>query len=143
METIESIIRDIAAEQFGEFSYVFENWEDADAKLEKIPYPAIVCVLPTGGSVSMRTGRVFDTEYVALAFLDLAPMGAEGEDNKEIYTRMKLEGWRFIECINATRQVEPLMTVPDETICERLATVVTGVLFQLTLQQQHGGCLNG
>ena len=33
METIESIIKDIAAEQFGEFSYVFENWEDADAKL--------------------------------------------------------------------------------------------------------------
>lgn len=143
MKSIEQTLKEIAAEHFPAFSYVFENWQDADAKLEKIEYPAIICVLPTGGSVGMRNGRVFDTEYLALAFLDKAPRGAEGEDNAEIYTRMKVEGWRFIECINATRLFEPLLTVPYETICERLATVVTGVLFQLTLQQQHGGCLNG
>ena len=141
METIESIIKDIAAEQFGEFSYVFENWEDADAKLEKIPDPAIVCVLPTGGSVSMRTGRVFDTEYVALAFLDLAPMGAEGEENKEIYTRMKQEGIRFLNALNKSGKIEPIEQAQYDTICEQLATIVTGVMFQLTIKQRRGTCL--
>ena len=141
METIESIIEGIAAEQFGGFSYLFENWEDADAKLEKIPYPAIVCVLPTGGSVSMRTGRVFDTEYVALAFLDKAPRGAEGDDNKEIYTRMKQEGIRFLNALNKSGKVEPIEQAPYDTICERLATIVTGVLFQLTIKQRRGTCL--
>ena len=141
METIESIIEGIAAEQFGAFSYVFENWEDADAKLEKIPYPAIVCVLPTGGSVSMRTGRVFDSEYVALAFLDKAPRGAEGEDNKEIYTRMKREGIRFLKALNKSGKVEPIEQAPYDTICERLATIVTGVMFQLTIKQRRGTCL--
>ena len=141
METIESIIQDIATEQFREFSYVFENWEDADAKLEKIPYPAIVCVLPTGGSVSMRTGRVFDAEYVALAFLDKAPRGAEGEDNKEIYTRMKQEGIRFLNALNKSGKIEPIEQAPYDTICERLATIVTGVMFQLTIRQKRGTCL--
>ena len=141
METIEALIRQTAAEQFADFSYVFENWEDADAKLEKIQYPAIVCVLPTGGSVSMRTGRVFDTEYVALAFLDKAPRGAEGEDNKEIYTRMKLEGIRFLNALNKSGKIEPIEQAPYDTICERLATIVTGVLFQLTIKQRRGTCL--
>ena len=141
METIEALIRQTAAEQFADFSYVFENWEDADAKLEKIQYPAIVCVLPTGGSVSMRTGRVFDTEYVALAFLDLAPMGAEGEENKEIYTRMKQEGIRFLNALNKSGKIEPIEQAPYDTICERLATIVTGVMFQLTIKQRQGSCL--
>ena len=141
METIEALIRQTAAEQFADFSYVFENWEDADAKLEKIQYPAIVCVLPTGGSVSMRTGRVFDTEYIALAFLDLAPMGAEGEDNEVIYTRMKQEGIRFIKALNNSRKIEPIHDAQYDTICEQLATVVTGVIFQLTIRQSKGQCL--
>ena len=143
MKSIEQTIREIAAEHFPTFTYVFENWEDADTKLERLEYPAIVCVLPTGGSVGMRNGRIFDTEYIALAFLDKAPRGAEGEDNAEIYTRMKVEGWRFIEQLNKTRQFEPILTVPYDTICERLATVVTGVMFSLTLQQIQGGCIDG
>lgn len=141
MESIEQTLKKIAEEQFEGFSYVFENWEDADTKLEKIEYPAIVSILPTGGSVKMKNGRVYDTEYVALAFLDKAPRGAEGEDNAEIYTRMKIEGWRFIQAINETRKFQPLDNVPYDTICERLATVVTGVMFQITLEQQMGGCL--
>lgn len=141
METIEDIIKTIAKEQFADFTYVFENWEDADAKLEKLPYPAIVCVMPTGGSVSMRTGRVFDREYVALAFLDLAPMGAEGEENREIYTRMKQAGISFIEALNKSGKIEPITEAPYDTICERLATVVTGVMFQLEIKQRKGQCL--
>ena len=141
METIEDIIQTIAKEQFADFTYVFENWEDADAKLEKLPYPAIVCVMPTGGSVSMRTGRVFDREYVALAFLDLAPMGAEGEENREIYTRMKQAGMKFIEALNKSGKIDPITDAPYDTICERLATVVTGVMFQLEIKQRKGQCL--
>ena len=48
MKSIEQTIREIAAEHFPTFTYVFENWEDADTKLERLEYPAIVCVLPTG-----------------------------------------------------------------------------------------------
>lgn len=141
METIEDIIQTIAEEQFADFTYVFENWEDADAKLEQLPYPAIVCVLPTGGSVSMRTGRVFDSEYVALAFLDKAPRGAEGEENKEIYTRMKQEGIRFLNALNKSGKIEPIEQAPYDTICESLATIVTGLIFQLTIKQKQGTCL--
>ena len=97
-------------------------------KLEKLSYPAIVCILPTGGETKIQNGRVYDTEYLALAFLDKAPRHAEGEENAEVYNRMKVAGWTFIERMN-------------DTICERLATVVTGVMFSLTLKEREGRCV--
>ena len=141
MKSIEQTLKEIAAEHFPAFSYVFENWQDADAKLEKIEYPAIICVLPTGGSVGMRNGRIFDTEYIALAFLDKAPRGAEGADNAEIYTRMKQEGIRFLNALNKSGKIEPIEQAQYDTICEQLATIVTGVMFQLTIKQRRGTCL--
>lgn len=37
-KTIEQTLRDIAEVHFPEWSYVFETWEDADRKLEKLSY---------------------------------------------------------------------------------------------------------
>lgn len=141
MGTIEQTLKEIAEVQFEGFSYVFENWEDADTKLEKIEYPAIVSILPSGGLIQFKNGKAYDTEYIALAFLDKAPRGAEGEDNADIYTRMKAEGSRFIKTLNDTRLFTPLTSVQYQTICERMATIVTGVMFQITLEQQIGGCI--
>ena len=140
-KTIEETLRDIAAAHFPDYSYVFETWEDADRELERLSYPAIVCIMPTGGETRIKNGRVFDTEYLAIAFLDLAPRDAEGSENAEIYNRMKVAGWNFIETVNRTRIFEPITTCPYDTICERLATIVTGVMFSLTLREQQGRCM--
>lgn len=140
-KTIEETLKSIAEVHFPKWSYVFETWEDADRKLEKLSYPAIVCILPTGGETKIQNGRVYDTEYLALAFLDKAPRHAEGEENAEVYNRMKVAGWTFIERMNEARVFEPVRTCPYDTICERLATVVTGVMFSLTLKEREGRCV--
>lgn len=144
METIEKIIKGVATEKFGGFSYVFDDWETADEKLERLSYPAILCVLPASGMIEIKNGRVYDTENIALAFLDIAPRDADGEENEEVYTRMKVSGARFINELVKSRKFEGLDGRQQyQTIIERLSSIVSGVMYSLTLTQAIGGCEDG
>lgn len=139
--TIESVIKTIAESSFPSFTYVFDNWTDADTKMDVLPYPAIVAVMPVSGEVRMHNGRFYDAEYMGLAFLDKAPRNAEGEDNATVYNRMKAEAVRFVAALNATRKFAPIENVQYDIICERMGTIASGVMLQLTIEQQIGACV--
>lgn len=143
MKTIEQTIQELAEGYFPTYSYVFETWQDADTQLERLSFPAIVCVVPVSGSTSIKHGKVYDTENVAIAFLDAATRDADGKDNAEVYNRMKMAGAKFIRALNATKQYEPIGNAPYQTICEQMATIVTGVMYTLTIKQELGECDNG
>lgn len=140
--TIEKIIKSTAKENFPNFSFVYDNWENADAILERLEYPAIVCIMPTSGTTEIRNGRVYDRENIALAFLDLVPRGADGEENGEVCNQMKAEGAKFISNLNSSRYLEPIIGEQTyTTVYERMSTIVTGVIYQLSVKQQIGYCL--
>lgn len=141
MGTIRESIKTLAAETLPDYTYLFEDWNTADTKLEKLSYPAIVCVIPASGTTEVRNGKVYDTVNIALAFLDTVPRGAEGEDNGEAIDRMKVAGARMIKAINASRKFEPLEGQQYyETIIERFSTIVSGVMYSLQLKQSIGDC---
>lgn len=139
MKSIEQIIREAAAKMQG-YTYIYETWEDADTKLEKMTFPAIVCVMPTSGTTTIRNGRIYDTENVALAFLDSVPRNAEGEDNGEVINAMKVVGAKFFDLLNKSGELEPLSSIPYEVVCEQLSTIVSGVIFQPAVSQKIGYC---
>lgn len=140
--SIEDKIREIAETQFSGFSYCFEDWYDADTRLEKMTFPAILLVMPIGGSVEYRNGKAYDSENVCLCFLDKAPRGAEGDDNKKIYTAMKGSGTRFLQAVNDSGYFVPLQgEQPYDLVYEQLSTIVSGVMYTLTLKQLIGECL--
>lgn len=139
MKSIEQIIRETAAKMQG-YTYIYETWEDADTKLEKMTFPAIVCVMPTSGTTTIRNGRIYDTENVALAFLDSVPRNAEGEDNGEVINAMKVAGAKFFDLLNKSGELEPLSSIPYEVVCEQLSTIVSGVIFQPAVSQKIGYC---
>jgi hypothetical protein len=139
--TIEKTVKEIATEQFDGFSYVFDTWDKADTRLERLEFPAIVCIMPVSGTTTIRNGKVIDTENIALAFLDIAPRGADGEDNEEVYTRMKEQGARFIAAINASRKFEPIEQAYYDVICERMSSIVSGIMYQLQIKQTIGNCV--
>ena len=141
MNTIEKTVKEIAKEQFDGFSYVFDTWDKADTRLERLEFPAIVCIMPVSGTTTIRNGRVTDTENIGLAFLDIAPRGADGEDNEEVYTRMKEQGARFIAAINASRKIEPIEQAYYDVICERMSSIVSGIMYQLQIKQTIGNCV--
>lgn len=143
MKSIEQVIQEVAEELFPDYSYVFETWQDADTQLERLSFPAIVSVVPVSGTTALKNGKVYDTENVALAFLDAATRDADGKDNAEVYNRMKMAGARFIRALNATKQYEPIDNAPYQTICEQMATIVTGVMYTLTIKQEIGECNYG
>lgn len=141
MATIRETLRAIAEKEFPGWTYLFEDWNTADTKLEKLSYPAIVSVIPISGQTEIKNGRVYDTVNIAIAFLDTVPRGAEGDDNGEAIDRMKVAGAKFIQAVNKSRLFEPLDGQQYyETIVERLSTIVSGVMYSLQLTQRIGDC---
>lgn len=141
MATIRETLREIAEKEFQGWTYLFEDWDTADTKLEKLSYPAIVSVVPISGQTEVKNGRVFDTVNIAIAFLETVPRGAEGDDNGEAIDRMKVAGSKFIQAINKSRKFEPLEGKQYyETIIERLSTIVSGVMYSLQITQRIGDC---
>lgn len=142
MMNIDKKLEDIATNQFSEFSYVFENWYDADMALEKVALPAIICVLPVDGNMKERNGRTYDAENVMIAFVDSIQRDANGNENSEVYNRMKFRGWQFLQALNRCGYFEPIgiESVHYSVIYEQLSTIVTGVAFDLQLTEKLGRC---
>lgn len=42
MATIRETLKQLAADTLPDYTYLFEDWDTADSKLEKLSYPAIV-----------------------------------------------------------------------------------------------------
>lgn len=135
-------LKQIADEQFGGFSYVFENWYDAGTAIDQLPLPAIICVLPIDGNIRERNGRTYDAENIVIAFVDKIVRDADGSENSEVYNRMKFEGWRFLQACNKSGYFEPIGVeqVHYSVIYEQLSTIVTGVAFDLQLTERLGRC---
>lgn len=141
MATIREIIRNTAAEQLPDWTYLFEDWTAADARMEKLTYPAILCVVPTSGQTEIRNGRIYDNTNIAIAFLDAVPRGADGDDNGAVIDSMKVAGAKFIRALTNSHALEQLDNkIPYETIIERMSSIVSGVMYSLQLCQKIGDC---
>lgn len=133
--SIEEKIRTIAnSEDFDQYSYIFDNLYRIDERMEHAEFPAIVCTLPAGGSMRIRNGKVYDTENVLIGFFDAVPHDANGEDNATVYNAMKDLGIAFIRAMNESELFGHVETWRYEVWCVRLANVVTGVFFQIEIQ---------
>lgn len=138
--TIESVIRQVA-KTFDGYTYLLETMYDISAKMERCPYPLIGNIIPEGGTLTFRNGRLRDAENVSLVFLDKVRRGADGRDNERVYNRMKMVAGLFIERLNATAFFESIESVNYGIIMERLSTIVTGVQLTFTLRMEMGMCL--
>lgn len=140
--TIEDKVREIASEQFSEFSYVFEDWYTADKVVEKTALPAIIFILPVSGILQYgQHGRIRDAENCAIAFVDKVDKEADGRDNETVYNAMKTAARAFINALNASGFFNPIEgDVPYNTMYEQLSSIVTGIVLQLQLKELVGRC---
>ena len=140
--TIEDKVREIASEQFSEFSYVFEDWYTADKVVEKTALPAIIFILPVSGILQYgQHGRIRDAENCAIAFVDKVDKEADGRDNETVYNAMKTAARAFINALNASGFFNPIEgDVAYNVMYEQLSSIVTGVVLQLQLKELVGRC---
>lgn len=140
--SIEDKIREIATVHFGEYSYIFEDWHGAAEIIDKVALPAIICILPPGGHLDFSRGMVKDSEDIAIAFVDKVVRAANGDDNEEVYSRMKKTAGRFISALNNSRYFAPIEgQVKYSTILERGSAYFTGVFVELRIKEITGVCL--
>ena len=140
--TIEDKVREIVGEYFSGFSFVFEDWNTADTKLDKVELPAIIMVLPVSGVLQFgQHGRIKDAENTIVAFVDKVPKEADGRDNETVYNEMKVAAREFVRRLNESGYFNYIQgDVPYNTIIEQLSSIVTGVALQLQLKELACWC---
>ena len=140
--TIEDKVREIVGEYFSGFSFVFEDWNTADTKLDKVELPAIIMILPVSGVLQFgQHGRIKDAENTIVAFVDKVPKEADGRDNETVYNEMKVAAREFVRRLNESGYFNYIQgDVPYNTIIEQLSSIVTGVALQLQLKELVGRC---
>lgn len=140
--TIEDKVREIVGEHFSGFSFVFEDWNTADTKLDKVELPAIIMILPVSGVLQFgQHGRIKDAENTIVAFVDKVPKEADGRDNEVVYNEMKVTARAFVRRLNESGYFNYIQgDVPYNTIIEQLSSIVTGVALQLQLKELVGRC---
>lgn len=139
--TIDEAIKRIATEdeQFSQFTYIFDDWWDVDQAVSRAKLPAIAHVLPIGGSMTMRNGRIYDREYVSVAFVDKVTRDASGEDQRVVFERMKDAAKAFVRTANTSGYFQSVIAWNYDVIYNQLASIVTGVMLTLEIED-NGSC---
>ena len=141
--TIDEAIKRIATEdeQFSQFTYIFDDWWDVDQAVSRAKLPAIAHILPIGGSmrINERTGRIYDREFVSVAFVDKVARDASGEDQRKVFERMKETAKEFIRIANASGYFQWVVSWNYDVIYNQLASIVTGVMLTLEIED-NGSC---
>lgn len=139
--SIEDKLREIADAFFPRYSYVFEDWNGASEVLDRVSLPAIICILPVGGSIALKNGRTKDSENILLAFVDKVERDADGNDNEKVYTKMKDVAVKFICAMNESNYFEPISRFKYTTILEQGSVYYSGVFVELEAEEKQGRCL--
>ena len=139
--TIAEAIKKIATEdeQFSQFTYIFDDWWDVDQAVSRPKLPAIAHILPNGGSMTMRNGRVYDRENVSVAFVDKVTRDASGEEQRVVFERMKDAAKAFVRTANASGYFQSVIAWNYDVIYNQLASIVTGVMLTLEIED-NGSC---
>jgi hypothetical protein len=139
--TIDQAIKDICEKHFPQFSYIFDDWWDVDQSVSRAKLPAIAHILPIGGSMRVhpRTGRIYDREFVSVAFVDKVTRDASGEDQRAVFERMKDTAKEFIRIANASGHFQSVTAWNYDVIYNQLASIVTGVMLTIEIED-NGSC---
>ena len=137
--TIDQAIKEIAQKHFPQYTYIFDDWWDVDQAVSRAKLPAIAHILPIGGSMTARNGRIYDREFVSVAFVDKVARDASGEDQRKVFERMKEAAKDFIRIANASGYFSAVVSWNYDVIYNQLASIVTGVMLTLEIED-NGSC---
>lgn len=138
--SVEQKIKSVSGKMAG-FTYVYEDWTRADLKLERLPLPALINLLPVSGALTLGKDQFRDVPNCMFVFVDKVRRDANGSDNDAVFERMKNAAMEFIVRLNESGLFEPVEgEIPYSVILEKLAPVVTGISISLKLKEVAGVC---
>ena len=138
--SVEKKIKSVAESMVG-FTYVYEDWTRADLRLDRLPLPAIINLLPVSGAMSLKMDQFKDKPNCMFVFVDKVNKDADGKDNDAVFERMKSAAMVFIARMNDSGLFEPIEgDIPYSVILEKLSSIVTGISISVQVKEAKGVC---
>jgi len=136
-EKIKKIVESIEG-----LSYEFNDWTRANVELDNAPLPTCLYLLPVSGQLLNKNGNFRDQPNALIAFLDLAELDFDGEDNEPTVERMKEYAKAFIIAVDKSGMFQPLPEIiPYSVVYDKLDVNLTGVVIQVQLKELQGSCV--
>ena len=136
-----SVERKIAsvAEKLEGVTYLFDNWATANVRLDKMPLPAIINLLPISGKFVISRTQLRDSPNCMIAFADKTKFDFDGVENEEVIERCKGHAVQFIRELNRSELFEWVSDeVPYSVFYDKLDVNVTGIVIELKLKEVQG-----
>ena len=136
-----SVERKIAsvAEKMKGITYLFDNWATANVRLDKMPLPAIINLLPVSGKFVISRTQLRDCPNCMIAFADKASFDFDGVENDAIIERCKEYAVTFISELNKSGLFEWMSDeVPYSIFYDKLDVNITGIMIELKLKEVQG-----
>ena len=138
--TVQEKIKSIV-EGMGE-TYIFDNWQTANIKLDKGVLPCVLNVLPVSGYLNVGLNQLKDKPNCMIAFMDKVELDFDGEQNDDIIERCKNRAKEFILTINRGNVFKPISgDVRYSTFYDKLDVNVTGIVIELQLEELKGNVI--
>lgn len=135
--TVEEKVRKIV-EQMG-VTYLFENWQAANVRLDKMQLPAVMYVLPASGSLNVGLMQLKDYPNCMIAFMDKTKHDFSGEENDSVIEGCKSLAKEFILRVNRSGVFEPVQgDIQYSVFYDKLDVNVTGIVIQVPLKEIKG-----
>ena len=131
--TVEQKIKSVVDQMKG-VTYIFDNWQTANVRLDKLPLPAVLNVLPVSGNFQLGPTQLKDYPNCMLAFMDKTSF-----DFDAIVEKCKNMAKEFILLLNRSRLFEPISgSVPYSVFYDKLNVNVTGITISIQLKETSG-----
>lgn len=136
--TVEQKIKSVVDQMKG-VTYIFDNWQTANVRLDKLSLPAVLNVLPVSGNFQIGPTQLKDYPNCMLAFMDKTSFDFDGTDNDAIVEKCKNMAKEFIRLLNRSRLFEPISgSVPYSVFYDKLNVNVTGITISIQLKETSG-----
>ncbi|MEG1008009.1 MAG: hypothetical protein RSO15_17285 [Bacteroides sp.] len=140
--TVEQKVKSVA-ETIEGLTYVFENWTKADIRIERLPLPAMVNLLPVSGSFKLKNNQFKDQPNCMFAFFDKSERDSNGLEHDTVVDRCKSLAMEFIVRLNESGLFEPIEgEISYSVSLDKLSTYVSGIIVSLQLKEVKGVCVS-
>lgn len=136
-----SVERKIASivERLDGVTYLFDNWATANVRLDKMPLPAVINLLPASGKFVLSRTQIHDAPNCMIAFADKTEFDFDGQENDAIIERCKGYAVQFIRELNKSGLFQWVDDeVPYSVFYDKLDVNVTGIVIELRLEEVEG-----
>lgn len=136
---VEEKIRDVV-ERMGKLTYVYEDMQGMNLKMDSAELPAFVNIIPLQGSIRVTPTQIKWNPRCSFWFVDKVCLDADNEELQDVVDRCMDYAYEFILALNESRHFDPVENTDVDTqiVVSDTDANVAGVVITLQLRERDG-----